>query len=197
MFNKPRNCVTARTDKDHKTVMDYFPSEIKETCHPIGRLDKDTVGLLIITDNGKLTHFLAEPVNHVSKRYFFYVIGNIDDEKKNQLENGIFLKGKNIITKPAKVEITGKAKVSDIADLLAEDKKEGYLKNPNGDVTCGFIEITEGKRHQVKRMMQGVHCHIVYLKRVSMGKLELDKSLEEGHYRPLSDDEIDILTKRV
>ena len=93
MFNKPMGCVTARSDAVHRTVMDYFPSELAEKLHPVGRLDKDTCGLLILTDDGMLDISIMQPRKHISKTYFFYAIGSMDDEKTALLENGVPLVG--------------------------------------------------------------------------------------------------------
>lgn len=81
MFNKPQGCVTARSDKIHKTVMDYFPSELAEKLHPVGRLEKNTCVLLILTDDGNFDFSIMQPDKHISKTYFFYAIGNITEEK--------------------------------------------------------------------------------------------------------------------
>ena len=80
MFNKPQGCVTARTDAVHKTVMDYFPAELASRLHPVGRLDKDTCGLLILTDDGDLDFRIMQPDRHISKTYFFYAVGVMNEE---------------------------------------------------------------------------------------------------------------------
>lgn len=91
MFNKPMGCVTARHDELHKTVMDYFPEEQRLRLHPVGRLDLDTEGLLIVTDDGKLDGLLMQPGRHVEKQYFFRALGNIDEDKARLIESGIAL----------------------------------------------------------------------------------------------------------
>lgn len=186
MFNKPSGCVTAKRDENFMSVMDYFPLQMKEDFHPIGRLDKDTKGLLIITNNGKLTHFLAEPKFHVPKKYYFMALGTLDKEKIQTIENGIYLKGSSVLTKPAKVEVCETDILENREYMLCENERAGYMKNPKCPVVLGYITITEGKNHQVKRMLKSVRCHIVYLKRLEMGKIKLDSTLKEGYYKELS-----------
>lgn len=189
MFNKPKNCVTARTDALDKTVMDFFPEDMKNELHPIGRLDKDTVGLLLITDDGMLTHRLMQPRSHVSKRYFFYAVGKLDDDKINAVREGLMIKGLDEPVRPAEICSLWSGKITEIVDFLPEKKCESLLKNPAQDVFSGYITITEGKNHQVKRMLKALNCCILYLKRVSVGGVELDPALPEGSWRPLTDDE--------
>ena len=93
MFNKPKGCVTARTDSLSKTVMDYFPEECRQTMYPVGRLDKDTEGLLLITDDGMLCRKLLLPKSHVPKTYFFYAIGELTEEKVSAISEGVEMKG--------------------------------------------------------------------------------------------------------
>ena len=193
MFNKPKGCVTARTDSLHKTVMVYFPENMRHTFHPAGRLDKDTEGLLIITDDGMLTHRLMQPKSHVSKTYFFYAIGTLTDEKILALRNGVILQGQTKPTLPAEIRCTGTGKITDIEDFLPESKKEQLLKTPSQDIFSGFITITEGKNHQVKRMLRAIDCCIMYLERTAIGNISLDKELPRGSYRPLTHEETESL----
>lgn len=195
MFNKPKGCVTARTDALNKTVMDYFPPEQRNMLHPIGRLDKDTEGLLLVTDDGMLTHRLMQPKGHVSKTYFFYAIGRLTDEKKERIRQGVFLQGRTEPTLPAEIECLSMGKITDIAEFLPEKKKESLLKNPSQDIFSGTITITEGKNHQVKRMLRAIDCCIMYLERISVGNVKLDPALPRGCYRPLTDEELEGLRK--
>ena len=96
MFNKPKGCVTARTDSLSKTVMDYFPEECRQTMYPVGRLDKDTEGLLLITDDGMLCRKLLLPKSHVPKTYFFYAIGELTEEKVSAISEGVEMKGREL-----------------------------------------------------------------------------------------------------
>ena len=196
MFNKPRGCISARRDQRHKTVMDYFPEEIRSTHFPIGRLDKDTEGLLIITSDGKLAHKLLSPEHHIPKKYFFYAQGEINEEKLAELCSGVSIyRNRTDKTAPAKIEIGECLSLRDIKDYL--DLPDTTLATRRGDlpVFSGFITITEGKNHQVKRMIRYAGARVVYLKRVSMGRLPLDPSLEKGESRPLTSAELSILAE--
>lgn len=193
MFNKPRGCVTARSDAVHKTVMDYFPTELAAKLHPVGRLDKDTEGLLILTDNGDLDMKIMQPDKHISKTYFFYALGEMNDEKKHLLENRI----------PVAGFTSGKAKLSDVRHYricelekyMPSDRRERYMKNPDGPAFSASLTIYEGKKHQVKLMLEAVFCRIFYLRRDIIGSLTLDTSLKPGEYRELSPDELELLLK--
>ncbi len=191
MFNKPRNCVTAKSDAVHRTVMDYFPPELAKRLHPVGRLDKDTCGLLILTDDGDLDFKIMQPDRHISKTYFFYAIGDPDGEKIHKLENGIAMVG--FTTRSAAFRLIRKYRISQLEDHFPEDKRERYLKNPDGPAFAAELTIHEGKKHEVKRMLEAVHCRIFYLKRVSIGGLRLDDSLAEGQYRQLTENELRLL----
>ncbi len=194
MFHKPRGCVTARSDDRHKTVMDYFPEEKRSTLFPVGRLDRDTEGLLIITDDGALTFKLLSPKSHIPKTYFFYAQGIPDPERLEEIKNGVKIyKNRDDITAPANVEITGYSTMREIKSFLSDTEES--LANKRGElaVVSGIITITEGKKHQVKRMIRYTGAKVVYLKRLSMGKLKLDENLSLGEYRPLTDKEISIL----
>lgn len=196
MFNKPKGCVTAKTDALHKTVMDYFPSDIRNELHPIGRLDKDTEGMLLITDDGSLTHYLMQPASHVTKTYFFYAIGTLTEEKRDMIRKGVFLQGQTLPTLPAEIICTSTGRITDIIEYLPEKKRDSLLKNPSQKIFSGYITICEGKNHQVKRMLRAIDCCIMYLKRISIGDVHLDPSLASGTYRPLTDEELSHLTQR-
>ena len=194
MLNKPKGCITAVRDARHKTVMDYFPEELKKEVFPIGRLDRDTVGLLLITNDGKLAYKLMRPENKVKKTYFLWAKGVITDDDVKKLENGVFiLDKKNTFTSPAKVELLDVAKLREIAGLLVG--KDCKLNNRHGDepVFSMKLTITEGKKHQVKRMIAAVGSKVLFLKRISIGGVELDEDLPYGEFRPLTEEEISIL----
>ena len=163
MLHKPAGVVSATEDNFQKTVIDLLKDENRKDLFPIGRLDKDTEGLLLITNDGDLAHRLLSPKKHVPKKYFAIINGNLTKDGIDQLEHGLDI-GEDQLTLPAQV--------------VVEYKKE---------VETGVsITITEGKFHQVKRMFQSVGCEVVYLKRLSMGQLELDETLPLGSYRPLT-----------
>lgn len=190
MFHKPKGCVTAKKDSICKTVMDYFPENIRETLHPSGRLDKDTEGFLLITDDGALTYSLMHPDKHVSKTYFFYAIGVLTEEKIKAVAEGLTMRGSNTPVRPARIKCLSQGVITEIVDFLPENKREQLLKYPAQKIFSGEITIEEGKNHQVKRMLRAIDCCIVYLKRINIGGVPLDEGLAPGEYRELTDEEL-------
>lgn len=171
MMNKPRNVVSATEDNYDKTVIDLLRDEEKfYKPFPVGRLDKDSEGLLLITNDGKLAHDLLSPRKHVDKTYYVEVEEEVTDNDVKAFEEGIILKEDNYKTLPAKLQIL----------------ESGYPS------IC-FVTIREGKFHQVKRMFNAVNNEVTYLKRISMGELKLDESLKTGQYRHLTEEEIKLL----
>lgn len=167
MLNKPVGYVSATYDKKLPTVADLVPEEyVHFEPFPVGRLDIDTHGLLIMTNDGDMCHRLLSPKSHVNKKYYVESDKPLTDEDIKKLEPGIELDD-GYKTMPCKVEICGE--------------------------NVSYITIQEGKFHQVKRMYEAVGKKVVYLKRVSMGELKLDESLVEGCMRPLTDKEIELL----
>ncbi|MCI8388304.1 MAG: pseudouridine synthase [Clostridiales bacterium] len=193
MFNKPKGYVTARRDELRPTVMDWFPEEWRDLLHPIGRLDIDTEGLLIITDDGKLDNRLMQPRHHIEKRYFFRALGKISDEDARRLESGIELYHSDHVACKAKYELEGYYKLRDVSEYIPQKHRSKWLKNPDGDVTAGYLTITEGKKHQVKLMIKSVGCRVFTLKRVRLGELWLDESLQPGEWREMTVDELRLL----
>jgi len=166
MLNKPTDTVST-TEDDPKSVMKLLPPEYqKMDMFPCGRLDIDTVGLLLITNDGQTTHALLSPKHHCEKTYRFECLP-IDEDARLRLEGGLELS--DFVSKPCKVSLT--------------------------DPTHGEITVTEGKYHQVKRMFHAVGSEITYLERIRFGGLELDPSLERGQWRELRGDEIDTILK--
>jgi len=167
MFHKPQGVVTATQDNHDKTVMDLLPSDIrKKDLFPVGRLDKDTEGLLLITDDGELAHMLLSPKRHVDKTYLVQLSTPISEEDMNRLETGVDI-GEEKMTLPAKVSRL--------------------------DDTYILLTIHEGKFHQVKRMLKAVDNEVVYLKRTTFGSLSLDEHLSKGAYRELTAEEVSML----
>lgn len=165
MMNKPAGVVSATEDKRDRTVLDILkPPYDGMGLFPVGRLDKDTEGLLLLTNNGELAHNLLSPKKKVPKRYAVTLNVPLSSEGKKSLETGIPLE--DFTTSPAQVESVG----------LQWDQV--------------VLTIYEGRFHQVKRMMQYVGCEVVYLKRLSMGNLSLDESLTPGDYRELTTEEM-------
>lgn len=188
-FYKPTGCVSACRDAEHRTVLDYFPSEERPGLFPLGRLDRNTEGLLIITDDGKLNHRLLDPENHVEKQYLFWAAGELGPGELEQLELGVHLKGLPEPTRPARVEVLRRGQLEDIQEPLFPNRRHLLLEAPETPAVCGYLWLTEGKRHQVKRMLEAVGCTVVFLRRVAFGGLALDESLEPGAYRPLTESE--------
>lgn len=196
MFNKPSGCITARKDAVNKTVFDFFDdSDIMGVFH-VGRLDKDTEGLLLLTNDGELEHKLMHPQNHVQKTYYFWALGSLDEVIRKQLEHGISIGKDESLTKPAKLEILKHGLYNEFKHEIPNGnlntKDSGYYNQP---VVSGYLTITEGRKHQVKRMLKAAGCYVIYLKRISIGGLMLDESLEKGKYRSLTQAEIQKLFK--
>ena len=172
LLHKPKGCITATRDPKEQTVMDVFCNSIRSKqegelsgipirdLFPVGRLDKDTTGLLLITNDGELAHKLLSPAHHVEKTYFVCVDKELTEEAVKKLTEGVDI-GEKKRTRPARIEV-------------------------QNEKNC-LITITEGKYHQVKRMFQAVCCQVVSLHRLSMGGLSLPEDLKEGQARELDD----------
>lgn len=171
LFHKPAGCVSATEDKIHKTVMDYLTDTLRDDLFPVGRLDIDTEGLLLITNDGALAHELLSPAHHVKKTYYARVAGRVTEEDTRLFQQGVDI-GEEKLTKPAELVILTSGEESEIE-----------------------LTITEGKFHQVKRMFQAVGKEVVYLKRLSMGPLTLPETLLPGEYRALTQEELMLLQK--
>lgn len=183
MFNKPFGCVTARRDDRYPTVMDYFKELDNENLSPVGRLDRETTGLLLITDDGVFNQQLTHPSYHKEKTYEFTLLGDLTPELIEKLESGVMLKGASEPTAPAKIQVTGHAVMSDILSTLPKEIQKDIHKNrPEHPVTYGIITIYEGKKRQIRRMMKSVHCCVIELKRISIGNIVLDESLAPGDW---------------
>jgi len=181
MFNKPSGYITATYSEDYPTVMDFFYDfPLIDKLFPVGRLDIDTEGLLILTTDGQFGHRLAHPKWEIEKEYFAVVKGDISetkDEIEKYKKEGILLKEnkEKYQTKPFKIEIL----------------------NSNKDKSEILITVTEGKYHIVKRIMEALGYPVLYLKRVRIGNLKLDENLESGEFRELTEEETLNLKKLV
>jgi 16S rRNA pseudouridine516 synthase len=194
MFHKPKGAITARRDERHKTVMDYFPECDRDILFPVGRLDKDTEGLLIVTDDGAFTYRLLSPESGISKTYFFYTEGVPDEKKLAELSEGVSIyRNRTDKTAPAKIKITEHRILKEIKDFIDYDTKTLLSRRGDMPAVGGYITITEGKKHQVKRMLRYAGAWVVYLKRVDIAGVSLDENLPLGEYRPLTEDELWIL----
>ena len=188
MLNKPQGVVSATTDTKDKTVVELITEAKRRDLFPVGRLDKDTEGLLIITNDGKLANKLLAPGKHVDKTYFAIIAGEVTKDTVLRFTEGIDI-GDDKPTAPAKLKI------------IYDDKDKTYNSSGNCDniASEGIVKskveitVTEGRYHQIKRMFEAVGMKVTYLKRLSMGSLRLDESLKPGEYRRLTDEEVKLL----
>lgn len=186
MFYKPFGCVTARRDDRYPTVMDWFRDLENENLSPVGRLDRETEGLLMISDDGMWNREMTRPEFHREKRYEFTVMGDLNEEKIAQLESGVRLRGAERLTAPAKVTVTGRSTLGETLPALHPEIREKSRHNPpERPVTFGTITITEGRNRQIRRMMKEVRCLVLRLKRVSMGDIVLDETLMPGQWKEI------------
>lgn len=195
LLNKPAGCVSACKDAEHKTVMDCFPHEEREGLFPLGRLDKNTEGVLLITDDGKLNHRLLDPENHVEKEYLLWAAGTLGAGELEQLRCGVHLKGVPAPTRPAKAEVIKRATLAEIPEPLFENRVALAAEQPDMPAVQLRLWLTEGKRHQVKRMLEAVGCTVVWLRREAFAGIRIDEHLAPGAYRPLTDVELEGLLK--
>lgn len=196
MFNKPAGYITARVDAVNKTVFDFFNDVNMNGVFHVGRLDKDTEGLLLFTNDGEFEHQLMYPQKHVEKTYFFWALGSLDEVDKKKLEQGIYIAKGEILAKPAKIEVQKSGIYKEFKEEIPIDNLCNIDSNRyNQPVVSGYLTISEGRKHQVKRMLKAVGCYVVYLKRISIGELMLDESLKSGEYRLLTEVEIEKLLK--
>lgn len=172
MLNKPAGVISATEDQSCQTVVDLIKDKKRKDLFPVGRLDKDTEGLLLITNDGALAHRLLSPKKHVDKCYFARICGKVTEEDVRSFEKGVNIGSQEQpeITMPGKLEIITSDDISKIR-----------------------LTIQEGKFHQVKRMFQAVGKEVIYLKRLRMGTLILDENLGIGEYRPLIKEELEKL----
>ena len=173
MLNKPAGVVSATEDRRDTTVIDLIKEKKRKDLFPVGRLDKDTEGLLLITNDGDLAHRLLAPKKHVDKVYYAKIDGMVTEEDVKRFAEGIDIGAEEEeMTRPAKLDIMKSAEESEIR-----------------------LTIHEGKFHQVKRMFLAVGKEVTYLKRERMGTLCLDENLKPGEYRLLTEEEIENVRK--
>lgn len=169
MLNKPQGVISATEDKNDKTVIDILPDKYKNKgLFPIGRLDKDTLGLLLLSNDGEFAHNTLSPKKHIQKTYYAEFEGSLPDNASELFNRGINLK--DFVCKSAELNI------------LSE--------------SSAIIKISEGKYHQVKRMFRSLGCNITYLKRTAFGEIKLDDSLKEGEFRELNESEMNYIKQR-
>lgn len=173
MMNKPQGVLSATEDRRQKTVLDLVEEKAADRLFPVGRLDKDTEGLLLLTDDGELAHALLSPKKHVDKVYEARIQGQVTEEHVRRFAEGLDI-GEKRPTLPAELEILS-----------------------SGETSRVRVTIREGKFHQIKRMFQAVGCQVTALRRLSMGSLCLDGGLEPGAYRALSPEELERLKEHI
>lgn len=191
LLHKPAGWISATEDRREKTVMELVPSG-RKGLFPVGRLDKDTEGLLLITNDGMLAHELLSPARHVEKTYFVRVRGAVSEEDRIRLERGVDI-GEARLTLPAKVEILRSCRKDGTfsnGETEGDNRTVLHREEPPEEYTELLLTIWEGKFHQVKRMMEAVGKKVVYLKRISMGPLKLPEDLKKGECRPLTEKEV-------
>lgn len=170
LLNKPDGYISATEDPRDATVLDLLEERDRnKELFPVGRLDKDTEGLLLLTNDGKLAHALLSPKKHIDKLYYAKVQGEIVEDDCRAFEQGITMRD-GTAYKPGKLEILSSGEMSEV-----------------------LVTIKEGKFHQVKRMIQAVGKEVVYLKRLQMGELKLPEDLSLGEYRQINEEERKIL----
>lgn len=173
MMNKPQGVVSATKDEKEKTVIQLIKEQKRRDLFPVGRLDKDTEGLLLITNDGKLANNLLAPGKHVEKTYYAEINGKVTEREIRMFFSGLDI-GDEKKTAPAELKI-----------LISDEKSKVEI--------C----ITEGRYHQIKRMFEAVGMQVLYLKRLSMGALSLDPELKPGNYRKLTGLEIALLKENI
>ena len=187
MLNKPSGIISSSNDKKQKTVVDLITTKTRKDLFPVGRLDKDTHGLIIISNDGDLAHKLLSPKRHVAKTYFLKARGKINNSVIKKFDEGIWLN--DFKTMPAALQIL--KYTNEEINYIDENSRENLTYK--GDVTYCNITIKEGKYHQIKRMFKAINSEVLYLQRISMGNLKLDTSLKEGEFRELTALELDDL----
>jgi len=170
MLNKPLGVISATTDKEHTTVIDLFANENVEGLYPLGRLDGDTEGLLLVTNNGPLGYRMLNPDQHIEKEYYVEVNGPLDEDAVETFKRGVVFHG-GYQCKPSTLTII------ESSDSLSR----------------ATVTISEGKFHQVKKMFLSVGVKVTSLKRIKFGDFSLDPDLTTGDYRPLNQDELQII----
>ena len=168
MLNKPAGVISATEDRRQETVLDLLKGPVRKDIFPVGRLDRDTEGLLLLTNDGELAHRLLSPGKHVDTKYFARVRGTITEETIRKFREGMYVDD-SLTALPAELKV---------------------LQAEAGGITDTEVIIREGKFHQIKRMFLAAGAEVLYLKRLQMGPLILDPALEPGSYRQLTDTEI-------
>lgn len=184
MLNKPAGCVSATKDGLSETVIEFLKSEPTRDLFPVGRLDKDTEGLLLITNDGMLAHNLLSPKKHVDKTYYAFVDKPLTEEETKSFEEGLDI-GDETLTLPAKIKEISTEESKKFIEKATELAMKDFVFEKAYKVI-----LKEGRYHQIKRMFECFGSTVTYLKRVSMGSLNLDENLKPGEYRQLTKEEV-------
>lgn len=210
MLHKPAGVLSATRDRRARTVLDLLREPEAQACgnsagpvlrqglFPVGRLDRDTEGLLLVTDDGRLAHALLSPKKHVDKTYYALVTGRVTDEEIRRFAEGIRVSGDGgdeaFTARPARLQTVSSDRSGAVAfaDLLPEDPGQ-FVSGDITEYTQTLVTIQEGRFHQVRRMFSATGKKVLYLKRLSMGPLRLDPGLAPGEYRPLTKNETERL----
>lgn len=203
MLHKPAGVLSATEDKKRSTVLDLIEEKKRKDLFPVGRLDLNTEGLLLITNDGGLAHRLLSPKSHVDKVYYALCAGRLPEDAQDRFQKGLVLPD-GLVCLPAKLVRLTKEDRGGFGELIEwetikerirlQRKEPGEPLFSEGDqMEEVLLTIREGKFHQVKRMMEAAGCPVLYLKRLSMGTLRLDASLKPGEYRPLDTEELELL----
>lgn len=191
LFHKPFGCVTARRDDRYPTVMDWFRALDNPQLSPVGRLDRETEGLLIVTDDGMFNRQMTRPEYHKEKTYQFLVLGDLTEARRQALETGVLLNGEETPTAPARITVTGKSTLGEVLPTLHPEIQEKSRHNPmERPVTFGSITITEGRNRQIRRMMKTQRLLVLQLKRTKMGDITLPKELKPGDWVEITPKEV-------
>ncbi len=189
LLHKPQGCITARS-MEEPTIYDCFSNVDTTGLFAVGRLDKDTEGLLIVTNDGVLSNSLMAPANHVPKTYLFLSLGTLNTSQVHTLESGVDI-GYDSLTSPAQITLLETDLYTNLSKQIGVEKMKKIKKQPTDQqAVLGLITIVEGKKHQVKRMLRHVGCPVIYLKRISIGSIVLPDTLPVGSYCEVSFDSI-------
>lgn len=193
-FYKPAGCVTALRDASEPTIVQYLDGLDMSVLRPVGRLDRDTEGLLILTDDGRYNQRMTHPDAGIEKEYFFWAIGKYTKEKKKALLDGadIAQRPRNgrgsqeaVAARPAHLEFLEEKTLAEIGEMIVGKRREHILKNrPDTPVFSGIMTVTEGQKHEVRRLLKSIGCYCIYLKRIRMGDVKLAPELMPGEVKP-------------
>ena len=189
MMNKPAGVISASDDSREETVVDLIDEQKRKDLFPAGRLDRDTEGLLLITNDGALAHRLLSPKHHVDKRYYAEVSGTVTEDDVQAFADGLILPD-GLECLPAKLEILRAA--NDDEEVSSDESSPEDNSHEDEFLATSEVEVViqEGKFHQIKRMFAARGMEVLYLKRLTMGPLILDDTLEPGEYRRLTEKEL-------